>query len=178
MVRFPEINVWFSIIAFGTGCFLLYMLPSRLPRVVSALIMMMSMAASLGLDHTIGTPPIDLYDTNINPALTLSEFPTWGLYAISGYLFIYLYDKLNIRGLAIPVYVLGWTLFGTAFEALAVTFHVFRYKGWSLRYSFLVYVVVQLLTVIVFRILMDAFHRLKMAHVEESITGAEREPTE
>jgi len=163
MIRFPEINAWFVWAVFAAGCFLLYKLPSRLPKSVSALIMMLSLAMALGMDHTIGVAPIDLYDTNIYPWLTLSELPTWGLYPICGYLYIYLYDKWNINGLAIPVYILGWALLAVAFEALTVTFNVFVYKGWSLQYSFLVYLFTQLLTVAVFRILMHVFRRTKNA---------------
>jgi hypothetical protein len=163
MVRFPEINVWFSTVFFVIGSFLVVRLPPRLPRIVSALIMMMSLALPLALDHTIGSPPIDLYDTNVKPWVTFSELPTWGMYSIFGYLFIYLYDKLNIRGVGIPFYILVWALAGTAFETLSVTFDVFSYKGWSLRYSFLVYLCTQLLTVIVFRILMSTFMRMKEA---------------
>jgi hypothetical protein len=161
LIRFPEINVWFSVFGFAVGCFLIIRLPPRLPRTVSALIMMMSLALPLGLDHSIGVAPIDLYDTNVHPWLTFSELPSWGMYPIFGYLFIYVYDKWNIRGLAIPIYVLGWSLFGVAFEALSVTFDIFRYKGWSLRYSFLVYILTQLLTIIVFRILMSMFFQAK-----------------
>jgi hypothetical protein len=159
-----NVNVWFNIIAFLIGWILVFWLPQRLPKVVSTLIMMMSLAVSLGLDHTIGVPPIDTYDTNIKPWLTLSEIPTWGMYPIFGYLFIYLYDKLKIRGMIIPFYILCWSLFGTAFEALADTFRVYHYKVWELRYSFLVYMFTQLLTVIVFNILMNTF-----THKKESV---------
>ncbi|TVY07123.1 hypothetical protein FPZ49_25365 [Paenibacillus cremeus] len=123
--------------------------------------MILSLSTALSMDHSIGVPPIDLYDTNIYPWLTLSELPTWGMYPISGYLFIYFYDKWKINGLGIPFYVFGWTLLGTAFEALSTAFGVFIYKGWSLKYSFLVYLIVQLMIVAVFRILMNEFHRAK-----------------
>ncbi|KIL37784.1 hypothetical protein SD70_30770 [Gordoniibacillus kamchatkensis] len=164
MVRFPEVNVWFSTFFFAAGWVLVALLPLRLPRSVSALVMMLSLALPLGMDHTIGVPPVDMYDTNVNPKLTFSELPTWGMYPVFGYLFIYLYDKWNIKGPAIALYVFGWAIVGTAFEALAVAFHVFRYKGWSLRYSYLVYVLVQLLTVAVFRLLMHVFVRTKKAN--------------
>jgi len=155
------INVIFNILMFGAGAFWVIRLPVRLPKSVSALIMVISLAIPLSLDHSIGVPPIDLYDTNIFPWLTLSELPTWGLYPISGYLFIYFYDKWKIKGLSIPIYVLAWTLFGTVFEAIAVSFGVFIYKGWALRYSFLIYLIVQLMIVIVFKILMSECNRLK-----------------
>lgn len=124
------------------------------------------MANALGLDHTIGSPPIDLYDTNIEPWLTLSEIPTWGLYPIFGYLFIYLYDRLKIKGMIIPIYVLSWSIFGTAFEAIAHVFRTFQYKEWALHYSFLVHMLTQLLTVIVFNILMNTFNCQKKAERE------------
>lgn len=115
----------------------------------------------LALDHSIGTPPIDVYDTNIYPWLTVTDLLTWSMYPISGYLFVYVYDKWNIKRLGIPLYVLCWAVIGTAFEAISARFGVFQYKGWSLPYSFLVYLPVQLLTVVWYRILMHVFNRAR-----------------
>ena len=154
-----NINLWFNIIFFLSGVFLVYRLPQRLPITVTILIMTMSLAIALGLDHTLGVPPIDLYDTNIEPWLTLTEILTWGMYPISGYLYIYLYDKLKVRGYFIPLFILCWSTFGTVFEELAKTFKVFVYKDWAIRYSFLVYLFTQLLTTIVFNFLMKTYRK-------------------
>ncbi|MET3697739.1 hypothetical protein SAMN05877753_104388 [Bacillus oleivorans] len=159
MAQHTSINLWFNIFVFLLGCYFAYRLPQRLPRSVAALIMTFSLAIALGLDHTIGVPPIDLYDTNIVPWLTLSEIPTWGMYPIAAYLYIYLFDKLNVKGFFIPFYILCWSLLGTIFEGLAKNFNVFIHKDWELRYSFLVYLFTQLLTFILFRILMNTYRK-------------------
>jgi hypothetical protein len=155
MEKLLNSNVLFNLAGFIIGCFVVYKLPRRIPLSVSALIMVMSLAIALGLDHTIGVFPFDLYDTNIKPWLTFSEIPTWGMYPIFGYIFIYLIEKLNVRGLYIPLYLLLGSLFGMVFEKLANHFNVFQYKHWSLRYSFVVYLFTQLLTFIVYKLLMN-----------------------
>ncbi|QGQ45970.1 hypothetical protein [Metabacillus sediminilitoris] len=159
MSQHATINLWFNILIFLFGGYLAFRLPQRLPKSVAALIMTMCLAIALGLDHSIGVPPIDLYDTNIEPWLTLTEIPTWGMYPISGYLYIYLFDKLNVRGYFIPLYILCWSIFGTLFEGLGKTFKVFVHKDWELRYSFLVYLFTQILTTIVFKILMKTYRK-------------------
>nr|AYQ74293.1 hypothetical protein EAV92_18005 [Cohnella candidum] len=143
----------------AVGYFMVYRLPPRLPKSVAALVMLWSVATPLCMDHSIGSPPIDVYDTNINPALTFTDFLTWCMYPIFGYVFIYLYDLWKIGGLGIPLYVLAWAILGACFEKLSVVFRVFQYKDWSTYDSFLIYVIVQLLTVVFFRILMKVFKR-------------------
>lgn len=159
LIRLPGINAWFVLVSLVVGYFIVYRLPPRLPKSVAALVMLLSVAMPLCMDHSIGTPPIDIYDTNIKPKLTFVDFLTWCMYPIFGYVFIYLYDLWNVKGLGIPLYVLVWALLGAGFEKIAVLFRVFQYKDWSTHDSFLVYVIVQLLTVVFFRILMKVFKR-------------------
>jgi hypothetical protein len=161
MNRFPADNHCFLLVGLVVSYGLVLLLPRKLPRSVSYLMMMLSASLALGFDHTIGVPPFDLYDTNIDPAFTLADLFLALLYLPFGYLFAYGYRQLKIRGLGIPFYILAWSLFGTGFEALAVHFHVFTYKGWSLRYSFVVYLFVELITVVFYHVLMRRFAQLK-----------------
>jgi hypothetical protein len=121
--------------------------------------MMLSVMFALALDHSIGVPPFDLYDTNVNPKLTLPDFLTALLYMPFGYFFAYGYKVLKIKGLRIPLYILVWSLFGIGFEKLADHFHVFTYKGWSLRWSFLVYLFVQTTASALYHVLMRQLDR-------------------
>jgi hypothetical protein len=161
MNRFPADNQWFLLVGLIVSYGVVLLLPRKLPRSVSFLMMMLSASLALGFDHTIGVPPYDLYDTNIDPAFTLADLFLALLYLPFGYFFVYGYRQLKIRRLGIPFYILVWSLFGTGFEAIALHFHVYTYKGWSLRYSFVVYVCVQLISVIYYHLLMRRFAQLK-----------------
>lgn len=161
MARYFGPNEWFVLIGLVAGYLLVIFLPNRLPRSVSALILLLGMAIPLSLDHSIGVPPFDVYDTNIDPKITFTDLLTWLMYPPFSYLFVYFYDRWNVRGAAVSLYVLVWSLFSTVFEALAVVCGVFEYKHWSLHDSFLIYVIVQLLTAAIFRGLMREHRRLQ-----------------
>ncbi|WP_276353376.1 hypothetical protein [Cohnella caldifontis] len=163
MLRSIGPNDWFNVIVLVIEYVLFFFLPPRIPKSVAALVMLIGLALPLVWDHSLGTPPIDLYDTNVYPELTFADVLTWAMYPPLAYFFAYLYDKLRIRGLAIPAYLLVWAVAGTAFEAAAASFGVFDYKGWSLRYSFLVYLAVLSVTAYLFVRLMASFHRARKA---------------
>nr|AYQ73034.1 hypothetical protein EAV92_10940 [Cohnella candidum] len=118
------------------------------------------------MDHSIGVPPFDMYDTQVKSILTWDDALTWLLYPLFAYLFIYGYEWLSIGGLGIPLYILVWGLFAAGFETVGVYFHVYEYKRWTLGYSFAVYIVVQLLLVIFYHIL-----KLKIADIKRNGTG-------
>lgn len=127
------------------------LLPKRLPRSATWLVMAFSLQVAKGLDNGLGIAPVDLYDVS-DSKLDLGDLLTWFLYPPVGYLFVYGYERYRVRGIGIALYVLAWSIFGTSYEALAVRFGVFRYKGWSIGYSFLVYYVVQTLTIVIYEL--------------------------
>lgn len=161
---------WFVIIAVPVGVVLICLLPPRLPKSIMFLVMLMGLTVPLVLDHSIGVPPFDMYDTQVKSILTWDDAITWLLYPIFAYLFIYGCEFLKVGGLGIPLYIFLWTLFATGFEAVAVYFHVYEYKGWALRFSFVTYIVVQLLLVVFYNIL-----KLKLAAISREGTSHERE---
>ena len=72
------------------------------------------------------------------------------MFAPPAYLFVYLYDRWEVRGLKIPLYILGWSTVATCVEWIMALGHVFTYKEWHISYSFVVYLFVQPLTLLVF----------------------------
>jgi len=143
-------NDWFII-----GCLILvyaivWLLPRRLPRSVSLLVMLFSLSLAKGSDNTLGTKPLDLYDTNQIPKFDMTDLLTWALYPAFGYLFMYAYDRYRIRGYALPAFIVGCSLAGSGFEYVCVLLDVFTYKSWILADSFIVYLWAQSLTILFF----------------------------
>lgn len=126
-------------------------LPSRLPRSASCLVMAFSVQVAKGLDNALGVKPVDVYDVN-RSTLDLGDVMTWILYPPVGYLFIYAYDRYRVRGIGIAFYVLAWSVLATAYEALTVAFGIFKYKGWNIGYSYLIYFTVQTLTIVIYEL--------------------------
>jgi hypothetical protein len=153
-------NTIFTIVCLVLSYGFISILPSKMPRSVSILVMLFSLDMAKGLDTSIGVEPFDFYNANIYSFFDIADLLTWCLYPVSGYLFIYYYHKFRIHGILIPFYILLCSLIGTAFEALNVYFDVFQYHQWRLRYSFCIYLVVQTLSVILFT-------RLKMTWTEQ-----------
>jgi hypothetical protein len=83
-------------------------------------------------------------------------------YGAASYVFIYVYDKMNIRGWYTFVYVAAWALISAGAEYVAVLFHVFTYKTWNVAYSFLFYLVVQHVTVAFYLWMKGLYARLRM----------------
>jgi hypothetical protein len=169
MIYMPEHfdgNDWFILIGWIAAYGLILYLPREFPRSISCLVMLFSLSVAKGTDNTLGIKPFDLYDTNQLPKFDWTDLFTWLLYPAFGYFLIYFYQRLRIHGAAIPVYILIWASFATVFEALSVHFQVFEYKGWTLHYSFVVYLVVQTLTLIFFHLIKKEFVRSSSSHVK------------
>lgn len=147
---------WINIAILAAAIFatygLMWLLPKRLPRSPACLVMAFSLQVAKGLDNALGVKPVDLYDINRSSALDAVDLLTWILYPAVGYLFVYGYDRYRVRGLGISLYVLVWSAFGTAFEAFAARFGIFAYKGWTSSYSFAVYFIVQMLTIVIYEL--------------------------
>ncbi len=143
-------NDWFIMICLPIIYAIVWRLPSMLPRSISLLVMLFSLSLAKGADNTLGSKPLDLYDTNEMPKFDLTDLLTWGLYPAFGYLFIYAYQHYRIRGYALPIFVLVCALLGTGFEYICVQFGVFAYKEWILADSFVVYLLSQSLTILFF----------------------------
>jgi hypothetical protein len=94
-------------------------------------------------DTVIGTKPFDFYDINDSPKYEVFDLLNFFLYAPFGYLFLYFFDRWNIRGFSILIYIVLGSGIAVGFEWLGVKAHVFTFSGWRSSYSFLVYLIVQ-----------------------------------
>ncbi|RAP76423.1 hypothetical protein DL346_13615 [Paenibacillus montanisoli] len=140
-VKFDQ-NEWFVILNCVLGYTWLLFVPKRYPRVISILVILFSVTVAIIMDHTIATPPLDLYDINDLKKYELTDVITYFMYSPYALLSVYLFDKLNPNGLYFTVYVIVWSLLAVCLEWLAIFFNVFKFHGWTLLYSFSFYLFV------------------------------------
>jgi hypothetical protein len=103
------------------------------------MVVLFTVTVAIIMDHTIATPPLDLYDLNDRNKYEVTDVITYFMYAPYALLSVYLYDKFNPKGLYFTAYVIMWSLLAVGFEWLAIIFNVFKYHGWTLLYSFSFY---------------------------------------
>jgi hypothetical protein len=153
-------NEWFLIIALIISFTLILFLPRRFPLSITILIMLFSITVARLSDHLLAGPNIDLYNLMDTGKYDLFDLFLYFLYAPFGYLFVYLYEKLNIKGFWILLYIIICSIAGTMIEGLCVLFDVFNYKGWKLSYSFCFYLAVQALTLLFYHYIKRSHHLL------------------
>ncbi|MGZ4106173.1 MAG: hypothetical protein ACXVDE_02040 [Tumebacillaceae bacterium] len=154
-----DLNEWIVICFLLSTGWIAWCLPHRFPPSLTLVILFFSVATSRVFDHILAGPVMgDLYDVQDLNKIEWADLLTYVMYAPSGYIFVYVYDKYNLRKLKTPLYVLCWAILSSGIEWLMHLGHVFTYKEWSIKYSFLVYLFVQPLTLWMFEFL-KARHR-------------------
>lgn len=156
-------NEWFLIISFFFIVSFMISLPRRFPNIVAIVFLFLGLGTPMYVDFILAPPPNDLYDVNDTSYYELFEIAFYYLYPPFAYIFVYFFDKWRVHGLFITVYILVWSMVGTAFEALAVYFHVFKYKGWNLGYSFVFYLAVQSLYILLYHVIKKKYNQTKRA---------------
>lgn len=141
-----DINEWFVIIGVITNILVIAKLPARLPKPVTPLILLLSIAFPKIVDHSIGVDPYNLYDLMDLPKYEIFDLALYGVYPLFGYLFIYFYEYFKLSQLKLIVYMLAWSFFAVIFEYLLLKMNIFTYIGWKLIYSLPLYIITLSLT--------------------------------
>jgi hypothetical protein len=154
-VKFDE-NEWFLISCILISYSVIFRLPKRFAFSQNVLFMLFGPTVARLSDHLLASPKIDLYTLMDTTDYDLFDFFTYLLYAPFSYLFVYFYDKWNIKGYKIILYIFLCSIGGAGFEWVNKMFHVFTYKGWQLPFSFSVYLVTQCLSLLFYHWILDA----------------------
>lgn len=112
MNRHFDKNEIYILIALVVLYVIFFLLPKRFSRDVTILFLLWGFAVSTLFDFTIGGGLIDLYKTNDLNGYELSDLLTYIMFAPISYLFIYVYDLLNINKKTFIWYILVWTVMG------------------------------------------------------------------
>nr|WP_263324791.1 hypothetical protein [Neobacillus sp. Marseille-Q6967] len=144
-------NEWFTLVAIIINILTFKLLPKRLPKELTPLIVLLSIAFPKVLDHTMAVKPYDLYNISDSKNYELFDVILYGAYPMFGYLFIYLYDVFQPKKTLLVLYFLGWSIFAGGFEFLLNKLQVFSYTGWHLTFSFPVYLTTLCLTFLFYK---------------------------
>ncbi|PKR84667.1 hypothetical protein [Heyndrickxia camelliae] len=148
--KFDE-NEWFVIIGIIISYTIFFLLPKRFPINITILLMMFGSVVARFSDHLLAGPGVDLYNLMDTPNFELFDLILYLFYAPFSYFFVYFFEKFGIKGFGTLFYIIGCTLGGTMVEWLTKQFHVFNYNGWHLAYSFTVYLIIQTLTLFLYK---------------------------
>ncbi|WML39281.1 hypothetical protein RCG19_19170 [Neobacillus sp. OS1-2] len=144
-------NEWFVIGMIIGGLGLIYFLPKMYPLLTTLFFLLMGPYLGLVFDHTLAVLPLDLYDVGDSPGYSLFDLLSYTMYAPFGYIFIYFYEKLYIKGQATVIYIIIWSLMAILLEWMCVKVGIFRYKnGYKLFYSIPVYFFVESLLLLLY----------------------------
>jgi hypothetical protein len=153
-IRF-DLNEWFLIAVTVISWSVYLLLRDRFPLIILIGLWLFNFYLSQTVDFAIAQgPPIDLYDINDLPQYEWSDllmyiftYPPVTLFIVWGYV------RFRPRGLRLAIYLVAVALVSTGLEAVAWMCNVYHYKGWSLYYSFLVYIVSSAMNIALYRMI-------------------------
>lgn len=145
-----DINEWFTIISFVVLLTIAISLPKRFSQLSITIFFVFTVFISQTVDSLIAVKPFDMYDVSDSSKYEVMDIFIYYLnYPLYTYLFLYFYDKWNLKGMNRILYLSGFSLISVFFEWLADLCNVFTYKGWNLWYSSLVYEVTFILYIFI-----------------------------
>ncbi|MDQ0246830.1 hypothetical protein J2S09_004434 [Bacillus fengqiuensis] len=147
-----DINDWVVLVSIMVIWAIFCRLPKTFPRQTTVLIMLYGLTFASVLDNSFGAKAFDFYDIMDGPVYTVMDAFVYFLYPPFAYFFIYIYHLLKIKSRGIVLYIFLWSLLSILVESIYENTHVFTYKnGYSLFYSFCIYLTVQSGLLIFFR---------------------------
>jgi accessory gene regulator protein AgrB len=154
-------NEWVIIISCIALLLLLYIFPKRFPTSISILIIAFSIVVARVVDHLLAGPDINFYDVLDSGDYELFDLFSYIPYAPFAYVFVYLYDKLQIRGVYTSLYIIIFSLIAIGVEWITTSsfIHYFHYYSWEILYSFPIYLVIQPLTLLFYHFIIKVHAR-------------------
>lgn len=154
MILYPpehfDINEWFTLISLAVTVTIAFLLPKRFSPVAITVYTVFTVFISQSVDSLIAVKPFDMYDVSDSSKYEVMDIVIYYLnYPPYTYIFLYFYDKWQLKGVVRILYVGVFSGISVFFEWLACLCHVFTFNGWKLWYSPFVYLVVFTLYIIV-----------------------------
>lgn len=136
-----------SIIAFS----IMLLLRKHFQNIIFIIIWIYSVAFVQTVDYFLAASPFRVYycadNITYEPAGAMIHL---FLYPAFSFIFLFFYDRWNISGKNLILYLLVWDIFSIFFEWLNVINGVFTYTSWHIYYSIFVYPVSSLLLIKVY----------------------------
>ena len=136
-------NELFVLILLITTYIIVFSLPKRFPRLISAIFILYAIAWGHFCDHTVSIKPFDFYDVNDSSAYQIFDFLSYLMYGPFGYFIVYFFDRLKLKKQHAIPYTLLWSLIALGLEYTALKMGVYHYqKGWKMQYSIPAYLLI------------------------------------
>lgn len=148
------LNDYFVLAVVIVSWAIFFFLPKIFSKQMIVLIFLYTLMTSSIFDNSFGATPIDLYDIMDGPAYTVMDIPVYFLYPPAGYIFLFFYQKLQIRDHYVIFFIIAATSVSLGVEWIYHKFGVFHYKGgYNIIYSVCIYLFIQSLFVLFYRFL-------------------------
>jgi hypothetical protein len=106
-------------------------------------------------DYALAATPFVLYSCGDNETYEpITAIAHLFMYTPFSFMFLYLYDKWEVRGKKLVLFLAGWTCFSIFFEWLNIQTGFLEYKHWSLYYSIPAYPISGLILIRVYRFIL------------------------
>jgi hypothetical protein len=146
-----EIYILIMLVVAYTAFFLF---PKKLPTSITILFLVWGFASATLFDFTIGGGLLDFYQVNDSNKYELFDLISYFLFAPFSYFFIYFYERFHIGRKAFIFYVLGWCFVALLMEKVSGYMGLTHYqRGYHLKYSLVVFLVVQTTTALYYELL-------------------------
>jgi hypothetical protein len=133
-------NEMFMILTTIIASLFAFIIRKHFQKIVLFLVWIFTVAFVETLDYSLAGSPFRVYycadNTTYEPATAIIHL---FLYPAFSVIFLFYYDKWNIHGKKLIIYILFWDVFSIFFEWIYVLNGVFIYTGWKLYYSILIY---------------------------------------
>ncbi|MDF2964435.1 MAG: hypothetical protein K0S39_6170 [Paenibacillus sp.] len=165
MILFPperfDANEWFIIIASLAAFACIWKLPGRFPRSMALLMFLYPLLLAKLFDTLLVLPAFEAYYINDLKEADWFDLLMYFLYAPLGYLFLYVYDRLQLKAVGTVMMIMLASLLAIFVEWVTLLLGVFHYTGWKIYYSLPVYLFVQSFTIIMFKRAKEVYSRTK-----------------
>ncbi|SDO99231.1 hypothetical protein SAMN04487897_12941 [Paenibacillus sp. yr247] len=142
-------NEWFVILSLLSLNILVFIIPKIFSLLEGTAHYIYGFYIGMFFDHTIGIRPWDFYDVNDTSDYQFIDFLSYFMFCPYSYFYIYLYEKLNIKGYMHLIYVLSWTCFSLVMEWIGVQVGLYHYdKGYKMYWSVPIYLLAESMQII------------------------------
>jgi hypothetical protein len=157
MILYPpqkfESNEWLILIFLIINVIIFYLLPKKFPLSQTILIMLFGLSQSKTADF-IFDKLFELYYANDSKKYEWFDIILLVIYPLFSYYYLYIYEIWKFKGIPLFIYISLFGLFSVGCEYLFLLAHVFHYTGWTLLYSFPIYLISLCFTLLSFRLIL------------------------
>ncbi|MFC0211682.1 hypothetical protein ACFFK0_04305 [Paenibacillus chartarius] len=146
-----DTNEWTILLLTAGGWTAVLRWGRHFPRSLLMLLLSAGLMSAMTLDLMLAGPPLDMYDMNDTNKVEWFDLLLYLAYPPFGFLFLYLYTRLQLSGFFTLMYILVWSTGGVLVEWITYEAGVFHYKTWDMWHSLTVYLIVQAAYLYLFR---------------------------